>query len=156
MTPRVIRETSHLPAPPDLVWDLLQRPDTLIRITEGWLSFRPLDLPDWPETWQEGAYRAALSGPFGIPLGLQILRVSFPPPKGDTRFIRDRGEGQMVRLWDHLISLRPEGSGTCYADEVAVEAGWRTPFVAAFARAFYRRRQRRLKALVGRSHRKNQ
>ncbi|MBO6605089.1 MAG: hypothetical protein JJ938_11595 [Roseicyclus sp.] len=156
MTPRVIRETSHLPAPPDLVWDLLQRPDTLIRITEGWLSFRPLDLPDWPETWQEGAYRVALSGPFGIPLGLQILRVSFPPPKGDTRFIRDRGEGQMVRLWDHLISLRPEGSGTRYADEVAVEAGWRTPFVAAFARAFYRRRQRRLKALVGRSYRKNQ
>lgn len=156
MTPRVIRETCHLPGPPDLVWALLQRPDTLRHLTKGWLSFRPLDLPDWPDIWKEGAYRAAVSGPLGIPLGWQILRVSFPPPDGDTRFIRDQGEGQMVRVWDHVISLRPEGDGTWYSDEVTVEAGWRTPFVAAFARAFYRRRQRRLKALVARSHRENQ
>jgi len=89
-----------------------------------------------------------LEGPAGLPLGWQEIRVSFPPPPSGGLAIRDDGRGALVARWDHLIEIVPEAAGTRYTDTVTIEAGWRTPFVAVFARVFYAHRQRRWRGLV--------
>ena len=48
-----------------------------------------------------------------------------------------------------MITIEPTGDGrSAYEDRLDIDAGWRTPFVAAFAKAFYAHRQRNWKKLV--------
>ena len=49
---------------------------------------------------------------------------------------------------DHRITLKVDGEGTSYTDNVRIEAGILTPIVWAFAVCFYHYRQRRWRQLV--------
>jgi len=145
--PRTIRLSTFLPAPVETVRALLMQPATLVHVSAPLLRFHPLG-PPLPQRWSEGAWRVRLEGPAGLPLGWQEIRVSFPPPPSGGLAIRDNGRGALVARWDHLIEIVPEAAGTRYTDTVTIEAGWRTPFVAVFARVFYAHRQRRWRGLV--------
>jgi hypothetical protein len=59
----------------------------------------------------------------------------------------DRVLGQR-RRWDHWIAIEPERRGTRYTDTVHIDAGLLTPLIVAFARIFYRHRQRRWRRLA--------
>ena len=102
----------------------------------------------------EGDYRADMRLFGAIPMGEQTIGIRFPEGDGSGRgteryVLRDKGHGSSARVWDHFIIVEHDGSGgTSYTDRVTVDAGWRTPFVAAFARAFYAHRQRRWKKLA--------
>jgi len=113
------------------------------------ITFAPLDPPGFPARWRPGEYRVALRL-FGLPIGQQVLRLSTPPAQGFVRFLRDNGGGGLATVWDHRIRIEPDDFGTRYTDILRVEAGWRTPAVATFARLFYRHRQRRWRHLAAR------
>jgi hypothetical protein len=89
---------------------------------------------------------------FGVfPLGTQWIGIEFPanPAPGVSYAVRDNGYGQLMRVWDHLITLEPTSDGrTRYTDRVEVNAGLLTPFAWFFAGLFYRHRQRRWRRLV--------
>jgi len=147
-------ETSTtLAAPIDAVWEALQRPATLVYVSRGWLSFRPVDPPTLPERWPQdgGDFEVALTA-FGIlPIGRQVIGMSRSDDPGPARVIRDNGRGTLVRVWDHRITLMPEGSdATRYTDSLRIEAGWLTPLVVIWARGFYAHRQRRWHKLIRR------
>ena len=139
--------STYLDAPPDAVWEALQFPATMAHVAWPMLTFKPIDPPHLPERWSPGDYLVSLRF-FGLPIGRQVLGVSVPPAEGDVRYVRDLGGGGLARVWDHLVSVAPEGNGTRYADHMRVEAGWLTPLVAGFAWVFYHHRQRRWRRFV--------
>jgi len=86
---------------------------------------------------------------FGLfPIGEQTIGIEYPLEDGRRRILRDNGHGALIKQWDHWIFVEPDGEGTRYTDRVDVDAGLLTPFVSAFARIFYRHRQRRWRRLV--------
>ncbi len=84
-----------------------------------------------------------------IPLGRHSIFCERIDP--ELREIQTREREPLVRRWDHLVRVRPEGDGhTRYSDEIEIEAGLLTPIVWLFAEVFYRHRQRRWKRLIRR------
>jgi hypothetical protein len=138
-----------IPAPAELVWHHLGRPALLVHVAGPILSFTPEKPPFWPERWAEGDYSAQMRLLGLLPLGRQTVGLRRGREEGWPRTIRDDGSGTLVRRWDHLITVEPDGPGrTRYRDTVDIEAGLLTPFIWLFAQLFYRHRQRRWRALA--------
>jgi len=140
--------STYLDAPPDRVWDAVGTPRLLQYVTHPMIRFTPVAPPQFPDRWKEGDYvvRMALYGV--LPLGRQVVSISWPAPEGEGLKIRDNGHSALIRRWDHLITIAPDGNGTCYTDRIEIEAGLITPIVAALARRFYAHRQKRWRNLV--------
>lgn len=130
------------------------KPGVLLHVAAPLIRFRPLRPAALPAEWSEGRFLVGMSL-FGlIPLGTQWVGIELPATRPGEYRVRDNGGGGVARRWDHLITLRARPDGRCdYRDEVEVEAGWMTPVVALFARAFYAHRQRRWRRLVRRRFR---
>jgi hypothetical protein len=158
-----IRLTTTLPATADWVATQLQTTALFRYITAPLLQFATVHGP-WPTHWPLGdtELRFALFGL--VPMGRQTARISQHPCDGIPGawpLLRDNGTGQLMRVWDHRITVHsllgapgtPER--TCYTDEVFVRARYlpwvMTPLSAVFAWLFYRHRQRRWHKLA-RSH----
>lgn len=139
---------THLEVSPDVVWSWLQRPLTLVDVTKPLMAFDPIDPSVWPERWAQQDYVCSLRLYGAIPLGEQVIAISFPPPEGGKRFIRDNGHSKRIKRWDHVITVEPEGTGTRYEDRLQLDAGALTPAVAVFAKLFYRHRQSRWRKLA--------
>ncbi|MDP4074304.1 hypothetical protein [Acidovorax sp. A1169] len=147
-----IRLTTTLPAPADWVATQLQTTALFRYITAPLLQFATVQGP-WPTHWPLGdtELRFALFGL--LPMGRQTARISVHPCDGIPGawpLLRDNGTGQLMRVWDHRITVHslPGAPGrTCYTDEVFVRARYlpwvMTPLSAVFAWVFYRHRQRR-------------
>ena len=143
-----------LDAPPERVWDELNRPALLCHVARPLVAFAPLDPPAFPERWAERAYRVRLRL-FGlVPIGWQVVGIERPAEQGRVRSLRDDGRSAMIRRWDHRMTVEPLPDGrTRYTDHLEIEAGVLTPAAWAFARLFYAHRQRRWRALVARGFR---
>lgn len=149
--------TTTLPAPADWVAAQLQTTALFRYITAPLLQFAAVQGP-WPDHWPLGdtELRFALFGL--IPMGRQTARISVHAPDsipGAWPLMRDNGTGQLMRVWDHRItvhSLPGTPERTCYTDEVFIRARYlpwvMTPLSAAFAWVFYRHRQRRWQRLA--------
>lgn len=149
-----------LPAPAEWVATQLQTTALFRYITAPLLQFATVHGP-WPAHWPLGDTELRFSL-FGLlPMGRQTARISVHPCDGIPGawpLLRDNGTGQLMRVWDHRItvhSLPGAPERTCYTDEVFVRARhlpWvMTPLSAMFAWVFYRHRQRRWLQLA-RSH----
>jgi ligand-binding SRPBCC domain-containing protein len=147
---RKISLTSVYAAPPETVWRLVQRPDTLTFVARPILTFRPRGRP-FPEVWAEGDYEVSMFFLGVIPLGRQTVGVRFEDRGDGAQRLRDAGHGQLAKTWDHLITVEHVPEGTRYTDEVSIDAGWLTAPVALFARLFYAHRQRRWRTLLART-----
>jgi hypothetical protein len=102
--------------------------------------------------WEEKAYLCRLKFLGFLPLGKQWIDVRFPDEGFDTqqkRQVRDRGRGDLVRVWDHLVTIEETTAGkTRYTDRLEIEAGILTPLVWLYGQVFYRHRQRRWRKLA--------
>lgn len=145
---QTITVSTKLAAEPDRVWAAVNRPKLLTYVAAPLIRFRPTEPDAWPDRWDEGEYTARMRLYGLVPIGLQVIGISRPAPVGHARFLRDDGRGSGIRRWDHLITIKPDGSGTFYEDRIEIDAGGRTPFVAAFANRFYHHRQARWRQLV--------
>jgi len=141
--------TTTLNAPLDAVWEALQSPETLIHVSEGFISFRPIDPPELPVRWSPGEYTVAVRAWGVLPIGQQVLGIEFPDVAPPKRALRDNGRGGVAKVWDHWIIVEPMGDAqTRYTDRIRVEAGLLTPALKLWVRAFYTHRQKRWHRLV--------
>ena len=63
--------------------------------------------------------------------------------------IQSREHDAVITRWDHLISIKPLADNlSTYRDVIDIDAGSLTPLVGAWAKWFYRHRQRRWRALA--------
>jgi ligand-binding SRPBCC domain-containing protein len=145
---RVAIETL-IEAPADIVWQHLQTPALLAHVAAPVLRFTPVQPADWPAVWAEGDYVTAMHFLGVLPLGRQTVAIRKGHSQAWPRTVRDAGWGQLVRQWDHLITVAADGPcRTRYRDEVTIGAGLLTPFIWLFALFFYRHRQRRWRRLA--------
>ena len=144
----IVRKTSLFPACQEEVFTTLQRLETLQYIAFSYASFVPVD-GNAEMVWQVGSTSSFHFKLFGIiPFGTHTIRIeSF-----DINSIQSREHNEHVPVWDHKITLRDMGEKTAYTDEVDIKAGWKTPFIWIWAKAFYGHRQRRwIRLLNGRN-----
>lgn len=148
----LIRRSTILDVSAERAWAALRRPELLAYVARPIQAFHPVDPPLWPVTWADGRYQVKLRL-FGLlPMGEQWIVIETPAGRSGSYRLRDNGHGDLVRRWDHLITIDPLSGDRCrYTDQVEVRAGLLTPFVAAFAWIFYRHRQRRWRRLVSSS-----
>ena len=135
----IVRKTSFFPAKRDVVFARLQRLETLQYIAAPYASFTPVD-KSADFLWQVGSrssYRFRLFGL--IPYGTHTIRIE----RFDEEVVQSRESNEHVPVWNHRITLRDLGAGTEYTDEVEIKAGWKTPFIWLWAKAFYAHRQRK-------------
>ena len=145
---REIVLSCHLAAPMDRIWAEVQRPELLHFVAHPLLRFRPVRPDRFPSRWEKGDYVVSMLWRGIVPLGRQTIRISQPKGPDGTKQIRDNGHSGLIKRWDHLITLEPDGSGTRYTDHVTIEAGLLTLPVTMFAKSFYAHRQRRWRLLV--------
>lgn len=148
-----VRVSTALRLPADQVYALIQRPALLAHVSAPLLKFTSREPDGFPGVWSAGAHRVAMWA-FGlIPLGAQTIGIEIGPndPAAGRYQVRDNGSGQLVRVWDHLITLQADGPDrTIYTDTVEIKAGLLTPGIWLFAQALYRWRQARWRALAAR------
>ena len=135
----IVQKTSVFPAPRDVVFQKLQRLETLQTIAKPYAAFDPVDSAT--AVWTVGcksSYRLRLFG--FIPFGTHTIWIArFDPEKVSSR----EGNGH-VPVWNHDILLVPiDENHTEYTDRVEIRASWKTIFIWLWAKAFYAHRQRR-------------
>lgn len=136
----IVKKTSVFPEKQSNVFGLLQRFDTLAYIAKPYATFKSLD-EQTELVWKVGRSFSFNFKMFGfITLGVHVINVKeFNPDNIYTN------EGNpFCRVWNHRIILKETADGkTKYTDEVEIEAGWKTPFVYLWAKAFYSHRQKK-------------
>ena len=150
----VVKVTTLLDCHPEHAWEEVQKPSLLHHVAAPLLRFEAVNPPVFPQRWREGEYLVRMKLLGVVPLGTQWIGIEFPPNHAPSvRYqARDNGHGQLMRRWDHLITLEltPDGR-TRYTDRVVVNAGLFTPLARLFAVLFYRHRQQRWRKLVRRN-----
>jgi len=137
--------SSEIQAPADAVWAAVKTPAAFRRVTRRLISM-PV-IRGRIEAWREGEMVTGWVFLFGfIPFSRHRLHVaSIDDP---ARTLASREWGGIVRRWDHVITVVPVDARSCtYRDSLTIDAGMFTPLVAAYARWFYRVRQRRWRSL---------
>jgi hypothetical protein len=148
-TTRIVRRSTVLDAPPELIWAAVRTPQAFRFVTHGLLDWRPLRGRTEPWTVGEEASGWLLLGGV-LPFSRHRIRVA--EIDHDARVLRSDESGGPIRAWRHdiIVEAAPDGDGerTRYTDVIAIEAGLLTPLVSAFAQVFYGIRQRRWRRLA--------
>jgi hypothetical protein len=127
------------------VWEAVQKVDTLRYVTHGLLGFRPLD--PIPARLSEGdVVRVRLLFFHFVPAWKHEIRIVHVDER--ERRIETAERGGAIRTWNHVITVEPAPPGTRYTDAIEIDAGIMTPLVEAYAKLFYRYRQRRWRRLA--------
>ncbi len=136
-----VRESKIFPASKDKVYEILKNFDILKKITYPYISFEPINNSEDLE-WKVGetfVFKAKLLTV--IPFGTHTIHVlEFDKDKR----IYTNEVNTYVPVWNHEVRLEELADGaTKYIDIVEIYAGWKTVFVYAWAKLFYRHRQRK-------------
>ncbi len=133
-------KTSIFPAPKKEVFRLLQKFSLLSKIVYPYIIFMP-ENGNKNLVWNVDrtfVFKAKLLGI--IPFGTHTINVK----EFDEDNIYTNEVNTYVPVWNHRIVLEEFEKGkTLYSDIVEINAGWRTPFVYAWAKCFYAHRQRK-------------
>ncbi len=135
----IVQKTSVFPASRDVVFQKLQRQETLQTIAKPYAAFEPVDSA--AAVWTVGgksSWRLRLFGT--IPFGTHTIRII----RFDAERISSREGNRHVPVWNHDILFFPiDENHTEYTDRVEIRAGWKTIFIWLWAKAFYAHRQRK-------------
>lgn len=114
---------------PDVAWNAIRNPDVFRAVSFPLTAFESLEPDGFPESWPEGEHRVLAKALGLLPIGEQIIDISFPPRTDGIRTVVDSGRGvsgqhTVVTKWEHTmaISSAPEGK-TLYRDQLVFEAG---------------------------------
>ncbi len=144
---KTIRTTSVFPAGKKEIFERLQEFDLLSEIAKPYISFHPVN-NDTHFIWKEGQTFVFQSKLLGIiPFGTHTITV--------IKFDMDNGiytneSNTYVPIWNHEITLKELSKNqTEYSDIVEIGAGWKTPFITAWATLFYRHRHKQWVRILG-------
>ena len=140
---KTVCKTSVFPASRDIVFSRLQELKTLQYIAAPYATFTPVDPNNM--VWTMGSttsYRFRLFG--CIPFGTHVIHIE----RFDRDMVISKERNEHVPVWNHTIYLKEKGNQTEYTDKVDIDAGWKTPFIYLWAKAFYAHRQKKLIKLL--------
>lgn len=124
-------------------------PSLLEYVAYPMVKFIPIVPAEFPKTWDQGKYLVQMKLFGVIPLGKQNIVIEKVKENKEEFILRDNGSGELIRVWDHLITIKKVGDNMIhYKDEVSIDAGLLTPFIWMYAMVFYHWRQLRWKRLI--------
>jgi hypothetical protein len=158
MRVEILEESSHyvvvalvdrsveLEAAAELVWNAVKTPAAFRTVTRGLLRMPVIANRDGE--WHEGETVVGWVFLFGfVPFSRHHLHIA--AIDNEHRVLRSQEHGGLVRQWNHEIEVEPISESRCrYTDRIEIDAGLLTPAVVAYARVFYRLRQRRWRVLA--------
>jgi hypothetical protein len=142
---------------PDAAWRAIRSPAVFREVSSPLVAMDSLSADGFPTVWEPGQHPVVVRGGGLIPLGKQIIRLTFSEHRRDgVRIMRDSGRGvtgavAATTLWDHRMAIAPDPAGTgktLYRDQLVIEAGWLTPVAWYSLWAFWQWRGRRLRQLA--------
>mgnify|MGYP000887480260 FL=1 len=135
-----IKKTVAFPVKKSKVFELLQRFNTLAYIAKPYATFESVD-GQTELVWEVGKSFSFDFKMFGfISLGVHIINVK----EFNIDNIYTNEGNPFCPIWNHRIILKEIAERkTEYTDEVEIEAGWKTPFIYLWAKAFYSHRQKK-------------
>lgn len=135
--------SSEIPMPIDRAWANVKTLALLQFVARGMIRFKPEGEP-FPWQWQQGKTYGARMRVFGfIPFG--GVHHLFIEEIDDRQYvIATREWDRQAKVWNHRVSIQALGTDRIsYEDKIIIYGGWMTPFITAFAKKFYKHRQRR-------------
>lgn len=140
---RKLTVSSELPMPVDSAWNQARTSALLEFVTRGKMRFKPAG-GAFPEIWRAGDTVTTRMRVYGfIPFG-GLHTLHFDKIDDDAKVIETKEWNRDVKVWNHRIVLKKiDEDRTCYEDEIIIYAGVLTGLVTAFAKGFYKHRQRR-------------
>jgi hypothetical protein len=118
-----------LDCPPDVAWRAIRSPLVLGQVSFPFTTFESLEPGGFPEVWLAGEHPVRVKA-FGlVPIGDQIIGISFVATKPGVRMMRDTGRGlsgalASVTKWRHSLAVAETADGrTLYRDQLEFEAG---------------------------------
>ena len=134
---RVVTMSHDYDATPSRLWAVATDWDCLRRAVAGMATFGLL--PDKP--MQKGQVIHTTISLFGLlpafPYTLEIREFD-----EKAMHIESRESGGGIERWEHAIDVEPLDHGSRLRDRLEIAAGWRTPFVAFWARIMLARRHK--------------
>lgn len=143
---KTVKKTSIFPVSRKIIFEKLQKLETLQYIAFPYATFTPVHSDD-SLVWKPGkssSYRFRIGGI--IPLGIHTINIE----RFDVDEVASKESNRFVPVWNHRIYLKDLGKKTEYTDEVDIDAGWKTLFVWLWAEAFYTHRQKKWARLLKR------
>jgi ligand-binding SRPBCC domain-containing protein len=115
--------------PPDAAWQAIRSPEALTAVSSPFTVFTSLEPDGFPDQWEAGEHPVAVRA-FGlVPIGEQIIGISYPPAPAGVRMMRDTGRGlsgplALITRWEHTMAVASApGNRTLYRDQLTFEAG---------------------------------
>lgn len=118
-----------LDCPPDAAWRAITSPAVLRDVSFPLTTFTSLEADGFPDSWPVGEHPVTVKAMGLVPIGEQIIGISFPSAPAGVRMMRDTGRGlsgplALITRWEHTmaVSSAPDGR-TLYRDQLSFEAG---------------------------------
>ena len=147
---RVVLKTV-LDCDPDAAWRAIRSPAVFTGVSSPFTTFTTLEPNGFPELWTAGEHPVRVRA-FGlVPLGDQIIDLSFEDLGAQLRLMYDTGHGlngalTVVTRWEHTMAIAPASGGkTLYRDRLIFEAGSVTIFLWPLYWAFWQWRAIKLR-----------
>jgi hypothetical protein len=150
---RVLLKTV-LDCDPDVAWVSIRRPAVFRAVSSPLVGFDSLEAGGFPDLWEAGEHPVVVKALGLVPIGEQIIGISFPKRRDGVRVMRDTGRGlsgplALVTRWQHTMAIAAAPGGkTLYRDQLIVEAGALTPVLWVMYWAFWQFRAVRMRALA--------
>jgi hypothetical protein len=141
---RRLTVSSTIPIEIDRAWQNVQTPELLQFVAKGMIKFKSVDEEGFPSKWKEGQTYAAKMRIFGfIPFGgihyLNIVEID-----SKNHRISTKEWDKSAKIWNHDVRIEAIGKDTIfYEDSIEIYGGFMTGFITAFAKRFYKHRQKR-------------
>lgn len=136
--------THNYDVPPETLWALVTDYGALAEVMKGLASFEGLP-SGRTHTGQRFEVQVRLFGRLPPqPYVMEVLDCD-----DAARVLRSAEHGMGVRTWRHTLCVTESPGGSRLSDQIEIDAGWRTPVFAAWARFMYGARHRpRLRLLA--------
>jgi hypothetical protein len=134
---------SEIPIGIDTAWDNVKTPGLLEFVAKGMIKFKSVN-GDFPKQWEVGQTYGFETRVFGfIPFG-GIHHLFIDKIDNINYMLSTKEWDSGAKVWNHLITIRKLGDGKIYyEDSIIIYGGMMTGFITAFAKRFYKHRQKR-------------
>ena len=129
---RTVVLTHDYPVPAGRLWALVTDYDALAEVMQGLASFEGLP-SGRTQTGQILDVQVSLLGK----LPPQPYRMEVLDCDDVAMVLRSDEKGAGVRSWRHTLRVTPTETGSRLTDRIEIDAGWKTPIFAAWARYMY-------------------
>lgn len=143
---RAVIVSTQLDCPAATVWLAVKTPHAFVHVAKGMLRFPAAEKLDRP--WRVADEIHGWTYLFGImPFSHHHLMIE--SINEFERTLVTSEHGGLIRTWKHRLAITSLTDRSCtYEDRIDIDAGVVTLVVAAYAKVFYRYRQRRWQTLA--------